>query len=410
MREQSSLKELPNLRDYELLAPLAEGSMAQVYKARRRNDGTVVAVKVPLPNVANNDVLRERFKNEFRVGKSLDHPNIVRALDFGQEGSIYYLVMEFVEGQDLWQRIEEVGRLPEKEAVELIVQAARGLHEAHKNGIIHRDVKPENIMLDGAGKAKIGDLGLIKDLEADYNLTCPHKGLGTPNFTAPEQFTEARHADVRCDIYSLGATLYMAVTGILPFQAKTLAGTLRKKLNNDLVPPREIVPTLSESVDWAIRRAVQVDPQRRQASCLEFIQALTSKADSPLQLVGRGAEGVSPSKGSRPAKERRRAVRYPCTLASICEVATSIHGEETAGLDRWPAKVLNLSIAGIGLMLDRRFEPGTVVWTMLENSDRTFQFRADLQVIRSIRSGANQWFIAATFTKPLLKDDLRKLL
>src|SRR5205814_314025 len=146
-------------------------------------------------------------------------------------------------------------------------------------GIIHRDVKPENILLTLDGQAKLGDLGLIKELEGDLELTNPDQGLGTPNFMAPEQFTEARSAGVRCDVYSLGATLYMAVTGVLPFQAKSIAVTLRKKLNNELTPPRELVPTLSKTVDWTIRRAVQVDPQRRHASCLEFIQSLTGEGN-----------------------------------------------------------------------------------------------------------------------------------
>src|SRR5207253_933582 len=108
--------------------------------------------------------------------------------------------------------------------------------------------KPDNILVTANGQAKLGDLGLIKELESELNLTCPQQGLGTPNFMSPEQFTEARAADVRCDIYSLGTTLYMAVTGVLPFEAKTLAATLRKTLNNELTPPREIVPTLSEAV------------------------------------------------------------------------------------------------------------------------------------------------------------------
>src|SRR5262249_60027622 len=124
------------------------------------------------------------------------------------------------------------------------------------------------------GQAKLADLGLIKELESEANLTRPQKGLGTPNFMSPEQFTEAKNADPRCDIYSLGTTLYMALTGRLPFEAKTLSATLRKKLNNELTPPRKIVPGLSETVDWSIRRAIQIDAQCRTADCLGFIYSL----------------------------------------------------------------------------------------------------------------------------------------
>jgi serine/threonine protein kinase len=391
---------IPRLRGYELLGLIAEGSMASVYRGRRWQDGQPVAIKVPHPAVADNENLLERFRLEYRAGRELDHPNIVRTLDFGQEGGTCYLVLELVEGSDLWRRIERRGRLPEAEAVAIIVQAARGLHEAHKHGIIHRDVKPDNILLSADGQAKLGDLGLIKELEGELNLTCPHKGLGTPNFMSPEQFTEACRADVRFDIYSLGATLYMAVTGVLPFQGKNLTAVMRKKLNSELPAPRALVPGLSETVDWAIRRALQLNPECRQASCLEFIESLSGKKKSAARPGSR-----------RPSvKEKRQAVRYPCAVVSLCELATSIHPQETTVLDRWEGQVVNLSATGLGLVLSRRFESGTVLGVVLENSARTFQLRADVRVIRSLRSEKSQWFLGAAFTQPLAKESLRKLL
>jgi eukaryotic-like serine/threonine-protein kinase len=395
--------EVTGLRDYEILTKIAEGSMASVYKGRHRASGELVALKIPLPSVADNEVLQERFRREFKAGKSLNHPNIVRALDFGQEGSSCYLVMEYVDGPDLWERIEQEGRLPEKEAIAIISQVAQGLHEAHKHGIIHRDVKPDNVLLDQFGQAKLADLGLIKDLEGDFNLTCPHKGLGTPNFMAPEQFTEARHADVRCDVYSLGATLYMAVTGTIPFQAKSVAALLRKKLSNDLTPPRDIVPGLSEAVDWTIRRAVQVDAERRHATCLEFVRALNGEEVMETVEVPRG-------KRQRPSEERRRSVRYACTIATLCELRASIHPGTATPPDQWDSKVLNLSVSGIGLLLQRRFEPGTRLTILLESPDHRFQHRAEITVVRNIRVADRQWYMGAVFGQPIDKVDLRKLL
>ena len=152
MNSETCTKEMPPLRDYELLGLIAEGSMASVYRGRRRQDGQPVAVKVPHPAVANNETLLERFRTEFRTGRELHHPNIVRTLDFGEEGGTCYLVLELVEGPDLWQLIMSRGQLPEAEAVAIIVQAARGLDEAHRHGVIHRDVKPDNILL-GPGRA-----------------------------------------------------------------------------------------------------------------------------------------------------------------------------------------------------------------------------------------------------------------
>jgi serine/threonine protein kinase len=224
-------------------------------------------------------VLRKRFEQEFRAANTLDHTNIVRALDFGQEGNTPYLVMEFVDGESLGQRIEREGRLPEVEAVRIIGQVAQGLHKAHKLGMIHRDVKPDNILLAAAdGQAKLTDLGLVKELDTDTNLTRTGRGLGTPHFMAPEQFRDAKNADQRCDIYSLGATLYMAVTGQMPFRASNPLDAWMKKVHNELVPSRDLVPSLSERIDWAIRRAMSADPAQRPANCREFVEDLTGKS------------------------------------------------------------------------------------------------------------------------------------
>jgi serine/threonine protein kinase len=399
--------ELPELRDYEILKKIAAGSMAAVYRGRHRANGTPVAIKVPLPAVVDNPILLERFQQEFRAGSTLHHPNIVRVLDCGQEGPTFYLVMEFVEGQDLWQRIEEAGRLPEAKAVDILVQAARGLHEAHRHGIIHRDVKPDNILIAADGRAKLADLGLIKDLEGGLELTRTRSGLGTPNFIAPEQFSEARQAGVRCDVYGLGATLYMAVTGELPFPGRSLAVTLRKKMNNDLVPPRQLVRDLSERVEWTIRRAVQADPQRRYASCLEFIQALTG-ADAGAAPSNAAAPAAAPQR--QPGRDRRKRVRYPFTRATVCGMNLSIHNGDAEVMGNWEGTVQDLSVLGAGLVLSRRLEHGTVVTVLLESPDRRHQQRVELQVTRVARARGRQWFIGGVFAQPLAKEELTKLL
>jgi serine/threonine protein kinase len=377
--------------------------MASVRRGRRRADGLPVAIKVPHQAVMGNKILRERFHLEYRAGQQLTHPNVVRALDCFEEAGNCFLVMELVDGPDLWERITRRGSFPEAEAVGIITQIAHGLHELHKHGIIHRDVKPDNILLAPDGTAKLADLGLIKDLETELGLTCPHKGLGTPHFMAPEQFTEARHADVRCDVYSLAATLYTVVTGVLPFDGK-LGEMLRKKHANDLTPPRKIVPSLSESLDWTIRRAVHVDPQVRPATCMEFCQLLAG------QTVPASNRARPSSKGARPDRDRRRAVRYSCTLATVCEVVTTIHHEREDGVDHWNGEIVNLSVGGIGLVLDRRFEPGTAACLLLENPGRSIRHQIEMKVVRVIAEGENRWFIGAMFDTPLDRADLRNLL
>jgi serine/threonine protein kinase len=261
--------------DYELLDMIAEGGMGTVYRARHQGTGTIVALKLVPPHLAGNAVLMKRFQQEYSAASSLDHPNIVRALEFGFHGSSPYMVMELIEGESLGQRLEREGRLPEAEAIRIIAQAAQGLQKAHKSGLIHRDVKPDNILLTTDGQVKLADLGLVKELDADLNLTRTGRGLGTPHFMAPEQFRDAKNADIRCDIYSLGATLYMMVTGELPFKALGPVDAWVKKLENRLAPARQLVPALSERVNWAIARAMSADPSQRPASCREFIEDLT---------------------------------------------------------------------------------------------------------------------------------------
>jgi serine/threonine protein kinase len=231
--------------------------------------------------MASNPVLLKRFEQEFRAASRLDHPNIVRALDFGEDGDQPYLVMEFVEGESLGQMLEREGRMREKDAISVIAQVAQGLYRAHKQNIIHRDVKPDNILIATAGDelvAKLADLGLVKETETDLNLTKTGRGLGTPHFMAPEQFRNAKGADERCDIYSLGATLYQMVTGELPFVSKGPLDTWMKKINNELTPPRGLVPELSERIDWAILRAMSADPNQRPSTCREFVEDLTGKS------------------------------------------------------------------------------------------------------------------------------------
>jgi serine/threonine protein kinase len=276
MGVETSKPAMQSVGKYDLLEKIAEGGMGAIYKGRHRDSGQVVAIKIMPAHLASNATLLKRFEQEFRAASRLNHPNIVRALDYGDAGNSPYLVMEFVEGESLGQKIERDGRMPEAEAIRIIGQVAQGLHRAHKQNLVHRDVKPDNILVTPAGVAKLADLGLVKETEADLNLTKTGRGLGTPHFMAPEQFRDAKNADIRCDIYSLGATLYQMVTGELPF--KSSGGPLdawMKKIQNDLTSPKELVPSLSDRVDWAIIRAMSADPNRRPRSCREFVEDLT---------------------------------------------------------------------------------------------------------------------------------------
>ncbi|MBL8798525.1 MAG: serine/threonine protein kinase [Planctomycetia bacterium] len=266
---------------YDLVEKIAEGSMGTVYKARHWETKDIVAIKIISKEIAKNPVLIKRFEQEFRIASKLEHPNVVRAIEYCGTGATPFLVMEFVDGESLGDKLERVGKVPEEEALTTIIQVAHGLHRAHRQGLIHRDVKPDNILVNREGKAKLTDLGLAKDVDASMDLTRTGRGLGTPNFMAPEQFRNAKNASIRCDVYSLGATLYQMVTGELPFGVADPVQAMMRKLKNELPPPRQLNPQLSERVDWAIRRAMSADPQKRPGSCREFVEDLTGQSTRP---------------------------------------------------------------------------------------------------------------------------------
>jgi serine/threonine protein kinase len=284
---------LQSVGSYDLLEKIAEGGMGAIYRGRHRDSGEVVAIKIMPSHMAGNPVLLKRFEQEFRAASRLDHPNIVRALDYGDTGQSPYLVMEFVEGESLGQKLEREGKMAEAEAIRIIAQVAQGLHRAHKQNLVHRDVKPDNILVRADGVAKLADLGLVKETDTDLNLTKTGRGLGTPHFMAPEQFRNAKNADIRCDIYSLGATLYQMVTGELPFRSNGPLDAWMKKIQNDLTTPRKLVPGLSERCEWAILRAMSADPNQRPRTCREFVE----------DLVGHSTRRVPSTDSSTPLQE-----------------------------------------------------------------------------------------------------------
>ena len=259
--------------NYDLISKIAEGGMGAVYKARNRATGAIVAIKIIPADTARNPLLLKRFEQEFKAASLIDHPNVVKAIDYSG-GATPFLVMEFVDGESLGAKIERDGALAEAEAVRIIGQVCEGLHRAHKQGLIHRDVKPDNILLTLDLTAKLTDLGLVKDVEGEMNLTKTGRGLGTPHFMAPEQFRNAKNADARCDVYSLGATLYTMVTGEIPFDKTSPLDCWLRKTKNEFPAPKSRTPTLSDRTDWAIRRAMHHDPAQRPASCREFMEDL----------------------------------------------------------------------------------------------------------------------------------------
>jgi serine/threonine protein kinase len=235
--------------EYVVLEKIGSGGMGQVFKARHRPTGKLVAVKVLSADAVKNRRLIERFKKEARAVARLKHPNIVRAYEAGKINRIRYLVMEYVEGENMLARVKRKGPLPIDECVRSVLEAARGLDYAHQKGVIHRDIKPSNLLRDKTtARVKVLDMGLARVDEPDEDeirLTMPGQMLGTARFMSPEQVEDARKADVRSDIYSLGCTLYFLLRSKAPYSGETVAHTLMAHVSApipDLCKKRPDVP------------------------------------------------------------------------------------------------------------------------------------------------------------------------
>jgi serine/threonine protein kinase len=392
------------LGGYELREKLGEGGMGAVYRARNAATGEWVAVKLLPLQTADFAVRLKRFEREFRAALRLDHPNIVQVLDFGCDGGFHYLVMELVQGQSLGQRLAERGALPEEEAVRIILQVAAALHQAHELKLVHRDVKPDNILLMPTGVAKLTDLGLVKVLDEEIGLTTPGSGLGTPNYMAPEQFDDASHAGPHCDLYALGATLYAAITGQVPFQGSTFLNVIKKKQAGELTPVRLLAPGVSERTERAILRAMSLDPARRHASAEELIAELTaSGAGGTASARRESRRAARPASQSPPGPERRVHVREVSSKAGSC-LPVGGHRE-----DNWPALVRDVSRGGVGLVLARRFEAGTVLQVWLQAGETATPESLLVRVVNSRHLRPRKWLLGCAFATPLDEDEWKAL-
>ena len=389
----------PLMGPYEVLEVIGKGGMATVYRGRRRETGQTVALKVMAPDAAANPTLVKRFQHEFAAALRLRHPNIIQVWDYGLEGGRPYLVMEYIEGENLGRRIARQGPMPEADALPVLLQVADGLHAAHERQMIHRDVKSDNVLLGKDGQAKLTDLGLIKDFNDLDELTKTRTCLGTIAFVAPEQFEDAKRADVRADIYGLGATLYHAVTGVPPFQGKRNLQILRKKFANDFVSPRRLVPSLSRHIDAVICQALNARPDRRPASCREFIDALLAGEApdaSAADAQPRGETIVDPA-------DERRALRYPADFDARCR---PVQG----GRHHWDAKIQDISGAGVCLQVERRFEPGSVLAVDVLPAEPAGIPTLFAKVLWVRQVGPRKWCVGCAFRQALDPGELETVL
>ena len=206
-------------RRYQVMEELGKGGMGRVYKAFDSEVKELVALKVLNPEIASGEGVIERFRNELKLARRIAHRSICRVFDLGRDGDTTYITMEFVSGEDLKTLLRRVGQLPARRAVAIAREVAEGLVEAHRLGVIHRDLKPQNVMIDRAGNAHIMDFGIARSTR-EKGITGPGMIIGTPDYMAPEQL-DGREADQRSDIYAFGAVLFEMATGEAPYEGNT---------------------------------------------------------------------------------------------------------------------------------------------------------------------------------------------
>ncbi|MBS0188097.1 MAG: serine/threonine protein kinase [Planctomycetes bacterium] len=271
---------------YKFLGKLGAGAMATVHKAKQLSLDRIVAIKILPRKFSSNPQFIERFYAEGRAAAALNHPNIVQAYDVGKSGEFHYFVMEFVDGRTVFDDIVKHKRYPEGEAIDVIIQIAEALQHAHEKGLIHRDVKPKNIMITKEGVAKLADMGLARAMnDKEMAEAEAGKAFGTPYYISPEQIRGEVNITAAADIYSLGATLYHMVTGSVPYDGKNPSAVMHKHLKAELVPPDHVNPKLSAGISEVIEMMMNKDPKQRYKSCKDLLidlRAVRKKESPPL--------------------------------------------------------------------------------------------------------------------------------
>jgi serine/threonine-protein kinase len=281
--------------DFRLVRKLGQGAMATVYKARQVSFNRDVALKILFKHIAENPKLVERFYREARISGRLEHPNIVQGFGVGEHEGLHYFAMEFVDGESLQKWLVRLGPMEVGDAVHITLACARGLQYAHDLGLVHRDIKPDNVLISWTGEIKLADLGMVKMLEEDMALTQTGHAVGTPWYMPLEQARNAKDTDGRCDIYALGCMLYHMLAGRPPFVGPTLVDLIREKEGGAFPAARNFNADVPERLDLIVAKMAAKHPRHRYQNCAEVIDDLEA-----LQLASEQLTFLSDPIAARP--------------------------------------------------------------------------------------------------------------
>jgi len=425
---------------YELLEKIGDGGMAVVYKAKCRLLNRFVAIKILKPDFTKDLKIIESFRKESQAAASLSHPNIVNVYDVGREGNIYYIVMELIEGRVLSNIIKEDGPMDYRKAIEIGKQMASALSLAHKNHIIHRDVKPHNILITEDGVAKITDFGIAKAVDSATIVGHSNTIMGSVHYFSPEQ-ARGGYVDEKSDIYSLGIVLYELVTGRVPYDADNPVAVALMHINEEILPPSQLVKGLPSAVENIIMKATNKYSINRYASADEMLEALknadivahivgasdnSAKSNSavPVAAVAAVAENakendLNKTKGKKPKKKFRfnKFKAAAAVLALICAIPVSalilsgisamgangnIEVPDLSGMTYEEAEVAlqdaKLTIEKGDEVIDKDFEAGQIVSQIPTSGSKV---KAGKSVLVSISKGVKEGMVPNIIGKSL---------
>jgi tRNA A-37 threonylcarbamoyl transferase component Bud32 len=301
---------------YEVEELVGTGGMSSVFRAHDRLLDRKVALKVLHQQYSEDEEYIERFRREARAVAALSHPNIVTVIDRGEHAGRQFIVFEYIDGENLKALIQRRGPAPVTTALELAMQIARGLSFAHQQGLVHRDVKPQNILLNGDGQAKVTDFGIARSLDVQHGMTQTGTVLGTSDYIAPEQ-AQGQRVDEHTDVYSLGVVLYEMLTNEVPFPGENFVAVAMRHINEEPPSIRDKRPDVSPRLEAAVQRAMAKRPEDRFQTMADFCREL--EADL---AEAQGATVVAPKLPRRSRAPRRQGANpWPIVLALLTLIA-----------------------------------------------------------------------------------------